>query len=155
MGFAKQDKIFRYPSKNVFFICQRISHIWFNYLLNHLIIILYGLNPSTEITFQQLEQKIDHIDTEETRQNFSQNISITPSKRMFSAKLWRWEGMKMQGGREFQHLGAVALKDLLPMEDIVIKLVPEDLRVRQTEQECRDESNQRGSLNCLLYTTVD
>lgn len=63
--------------------------------------------------------------------------------------------MKMQGGREFQHLGAVALKDLLPMEDIVIKLVPEDLRVRQTEQECRDESNQRGSLNCLLYTTVD
>lgn len=27
------------------------------------------------------------------------------------------------------------------------KLVPEDLRVRQTEQEYRDESNQQGSLN--------
>lgn len=50
----------------------------------------------------------------------------------------------MQGG-EFQHLGAVALKDLLPMENIVNKLAPEDLRVRQTEQKCRDESNQQGS----------
>lgn len=45
--------------------------------------------------------------------------------------------MKMQGG-EFQHLGAVALKDLLPVDDIMNKLVPEDLRVRQTEQECRE-----------------
>lgn len=62
--------------------------------------------------------------------------------------LGRWEGRTFHGdaGGELQHLGATALKDLLPMEHIVNKcnkLVPEDLRVRQTEQECGDESNQQ------------
>ncbi len=57
----------------------------------------------------------------------------------------------MQGG-QFQHLGAVALKDLLPMENIVNKLAPEDLRVRQTEQKCRDESISRGLRTAAVHS---
>ncbi len=78
---------------------------------------------------KQVQQKLGN--------NFNPNIWISLSKQMLVK-------VGMQGG-QFQHLGAVALKDLLPMENIVNKLAPEDLRVRQTEQECRDESNQQGS----------